>query len=226
MVIEVFQRSARNSPYLSPDEHSLIYFPNNTLCLRRSLLEQTGGYDENLSTAEDVELGARIYQSAWRMYRCPGMHLHHRPRRSLQTLLRQWWGYGKNIPRVFKARNPGDWEVVLFWSPTDYLKIVQKYAMPFTMCLFLNPFLLMHALAAVSLAGALAGWPLFSAACAGGAGACAYLYFCVDFVGKTGGWGLAGVRYLVNLAFFAAHLVGGWSCRCLYFPQNIWERRD
>ena len=224
MVIKVFQGQAI-SPYVSPDDHCLSFFANNTLCLRREVLEDVGLLNNSLSTSEDVELCSRIFQSRWRMYSCREMRLHHRARRSLLALMKQWWGYGKNIPRVFKARSRGEWEVILF-TPIDFFQLLGRGGKPFTLCIFLNPFLLMHVFLLSSLGAAWLGFTGGAAVLGVLTAYSVYSYFAADFIGPTGNWQVAAVRYLANSAFFLAHLAGGLSCRTLYLPQVTWQRRD
>lgn len=151
--------------------------------------------------------------------------MEHRGRTSLRALLRQWWGYGINIPSIFKARNPGDVEVIVTTSSGDCLRMVQRYGMPFTACVFVNSFLMMHVFILAALVLALLGLNIPALASLGLGGFFAFEYSKPDRENYTGPAQLIVVRYLVNLSFFLSHIVGSYRAGCLYIPQTLWERR-
>lgn len=225
MVIDLFQNGHQVFHYVSQDRHTLAHFANNTLCLRREAFEQLGGYSEPIWASEDVEICSRIAKTDWRMYRCPRMFMQHRGRTSIRKLLSQWWGYGINIPTIFKARNPGDVEAILTTSSGDCLRMVQRYNMPVTACVFVHSFLLMHLFFLVAVLLAVFGWKLAALACLVASAGLAWEYTRPDREQYTGPSKLIVVRYLVNLAFFLSHIVGSYRARCLYLPQTLWERR-
>ena len=144
-LIDILTRGRRVG-YLVRETHSLAFFSNNTLCLRRSMVEQIGLYDPDLQASEDVDICARIARDRWFIYKCPDMVLFHRPRANLVSLLRQWWGYGLNIPKVYRKYSPGHLELYVYWPPNRFLQLLQRDELPFTCCLFVHPFLVMHLL--------------------------------------------------------------------------------
>ena len=219
-LIDILTRGRRVG-YLVRDTHSLAFFSNNTLCLRRSMVDQIGLYDPELQASEDVDICARIARDRWLIYKCPDMVLFHRPRPGLLSLLKQWWGYGLNIPKVYRKYSPGHLEFFLYWPPNRFIQLVQKDELPLTCCVFLHPFLVMHALGAAALAlhsGPLGWLALLSLV----------LYVLPDLAGglRLRSLQVALIRYLLNWVFTCSHLVGAWRHRCLYLPNVVSERRD
>lgn len=214
-LIDILTRG-RKSGYLVRETHSLAFFPNNTLCLRRRVIEETGGYDESLQASEDVDLCARIARDRWLMFQCPDMTLRHRARPGLFALLKQWWGYGLNIPRVYRKYSPGMLEVYAFWPPDRFVRVAERNGLPSEVCLFLHPFFVMHVAAA--------GWlftdwlPLLALTAAALA-----LYIQPDLKGSLP---VALIRYALNVVFTLSHVVGGLKTGSLYLPNVVSERRD
>lgn len=219
-LIDILTRGRRVG-YLVRDTHSLAFFSNNTLCLRREMVEQIGPYDPSLQASEDVDICARIARDRWLIYKCPDMVLFHRPRPGLWALLRQWWGYGLNIPKVYRKYSPGHLELFVYWPPNRFLQLLQKDELPLTCCIFVHPFLMMHLLAAAAL--------LFHSGFGGLLATLALLLYTLpDLAGGMNPSSLkvAAIRYLVNWVFTLSHLVGAWRHRCLYLPNVVSERRD
>lgn len=216
-LIDILTRG-RKSGYLVRETHSLAFFSNNTLCLRRRMLEETGGYDPSLQASEDVDLCARIARDRWLMYQCPAMELRHRARPSLWALLKQWWGYGLNIPRVYQKHSPGLLEVYAYWPPDRFLRLVEREGLPLEVCVFLHPFLALHIAA---LAWLLTGWlPCLALT------AVAVAFYIRPDLQSPASVGSALIRYLLNVVFTLSHLVGGLRCGSLYLPNVVSERRD
>ncbi len=219
-LIDILTRGRRVG-YLVRETHSLAFFSNNTLCLRRSMVEQIGLYDPDLQASEDVDICARIARDRWFIYKCPDMVLFHRPRPNLVSLLRQWWGYGLNIPKVYRKYSPGHLELYVYWPPNRFLQLLQRDELPFTCCLFVHPFLVMHLLG-------LAANLMHSKVLALLALVSALLYVLPDLSGGLGwrSFKVGCIRYLLNWVFSLSHLVGAWKYRCLYLPNVVSERRD
>jgi hypothetical protein len=86
--------------HLSPDEIEL----DSGYCgvWRRSLLVAHGGWNEELSFTEDLELAARIGRAGGRIVCLPDMAATYLPRETLPGLATQYWRYGYH--RVRTAR--------------------------------------------------------------------------------------------------------------------------
>jgi succinoglycan biosynthesis protein ExoA len=63
-------------------------------CFRRSALERVGGYDESMVRAQDWEMNHRIRETGGTVWFTPEMVVTYRPRSSLRSLARQYFGYG------------------------------------------------------------------------------------------------------------------------------------
>ncbi|MEU4158194.1 glycosyltransferase family 2 protein [Actinoplanes sp. NPDC026670] len=63
--------------------------------LRRSTLEDLGGWDEGWPVNEDAELAARVRATGGRIVCLPEMAATYTPRDSLPALARQYWRYGQ-----------------------------------------------------------------------------------------------------------------------------------
>lgn len=226
-LIEFLTRS-HQSGYVARDAHTLAFFSNNTLCVRRRAAIDARGYDPRLQASEDVDFCTRIAKNGWRLYRSPDMTLEHRPRPSLITLLKQWWGYGWNIPGVFKRHNPATWEVYLAGKGNEFTRLFYRGHMPFSCCIFIHS----YSVGFLALAGVPFALLLGCSKSALVLGAiwllCAALYLRVDF---RGGFSIeqlqtAGIRLLVNTVFTCSHLLGGLLCGCPYLPQIVSDRKD
>ena len=213
-LIDILTRR-RKSGYLVRETHSLAFFSNNTMCVRRELLEETGGYDPTLQASEDVDLCARIARDRWLLFQCPDMVLFHRARPGLLTLLQQWWGYGLNIPRVYQKYSPGMLEAYLYWPPDRFVRVWERDGLPGEVCVFAHPFLVMHLAAVFWL---LTGSPVLGLLTL----VSVLLYLRPDFPSLE----LVAIRYVLNVVFTLSHLWGGLRCGSLYLPNVVSERRD
>ncbi|MEA2168518.1 MAG: succinoglycan biosynthesis protein ExoA [Solirubrobacteraceae bacterium] len=73
---------------------------------RRDVLLEAGGWDEEWLTDQDCELAFRLAAGGGRHVCLPAMAAEYIPRRSLQTLRRQYWQYGLHKVKTFQ-RHPG-----------------------------------------------------------------------------------------------------------------------
>ena len=237
MLIDIFMKSSKGG-YLGKEmPGSISFISNNTLCLRRKMLDEVGVYDETCERSEDVDICARIARSRWLMFLCRSMILQHRSRVSLGDLLAQWWGYGKYIPYVFKKYNSGHWEVFLCRSSKEedgrspagqYSNLVYREGMPGTVCIFISPFLVFNCLLFAYLASSLLGAAWLLTMPLGCASLAALIWYLQPDICEAASAremiSLAIIRYLVNVAFVGSHLVNGWRCGTLYVAQAISER--
>lgn len=70
------------------------YVPTTTLLVRREVVEQVGGFDEDLRYGEDVDLVWRIVDAGWDVRYEPAAVVTHRNRGSWPGLIRQRYRYG------------------------------------------------------------------------------------------------------------------------------------
>ncbi len=69
------------------------FFPNCNLAVRRTALDQVGGYDAAMTAGEDADLCRRVAGKGWEQVYLPDAVVQHEPRRTLWGLMRQWWHY-------------------------------------------------------------------------------------------------------------------------------------
>jgi glycosyltransferase involved in cell wall biosynthesis len=62
--------------------------------MRRSRLEELGGWDEGWPLNQDAELAARVLEAGGRIVSLPELAARYVPRDSLRALARQYWGWG------------------------------------------------------------------------------------------------------------------------------------
>ena len=81
-------------------------FPTANLAVRRSLLEELRGFDEDIRIyGEDYDLCARLYQRAAVIVYTPDAKVFHHHRTTLRGMLRQAFGFGRSHP--YLLRRPG-----------------------------------------------------------------------------------------------------------------------
>lgn len=236
MLIDILVKSRKGGCLAKEMPGSLSFFSNNTLSIRRSILDEIGNYDEDCHRSEDVEICARISRSDWMMFLSRDMIFYHRPRTSIKALMKQWWGYGEYIPYVFQKHNAGQWEI--FYQRGDassepfapglrYRKLLYLERMPLTVCVFITPFLIFHLLLLATAISFSLGWNLSGIIFSIFSSVAFLVYLQPDFQNKTSlisGLQLMYIRYLVNLSFFTAQLINGLRIGTLYVAPVISER--
>lgn len=82
-------------------------FPTANLAVRRSLLEQLGGFDEGVTIyGEDYDLCARLYRRGSAIAYRPEAVVRHHHRSTLAALLRQAYGFGCSHAYLFGRHRP------------------------------------------------------------------------------------------------------------------------
>jgi mycofactocin system glycosyltransferase len=74
----------------------VAYVPTACLAVRRTALEVTGGFDEQLRFGEDVDLVWRLAGSGWVVRYDPEAVVSHPPRPDVGSLIRQRFDYGRS----------------------------------------------------------------------------------------------------------------------------------
>jgi cellulose synthase/poly-beta-1,6-N-acetylglucosamine synthase-like glycosyltransferase len=69
---------------------------------RRSVILETGGFDEDLVRGQDVDLAYRIVQAGYRLVYRERAIIHHRNEQTLRGLFRQGFGHGFHSVKVLK----------------------------------------------------------------------------------------------------------------------------
>ena len=71
------------------------------LLMKRSVIEEVGGWDENLPSQYDTDLGFRISAKGWKIAYEPTALCYHFNRPTLKAFYRQQLQYGKNTLRLY-----------------------------------------------------------------------------------------------------------------------------
>jgi cellulose synthase/poly-beta-1,6-N-acetylglucosamine synthase-like glycosyltransferase len=149
------------------------FFPNCNLAVRRTALNQAGGYDVAMTAGEDADLCRRVAGTGWELVFQPNAVVQHEPRRTLWGLLHQWWTYGYNGAASFqKARRS---RLEIYWTLDTWPRIHRHHPLlswsrfPFAGIVFLTYFPLLLALLLGAGIAAMAGARVLAAAlaCAG-----------------------------------------------------------
>ena len=72
------------------------YVPTACLAVRRSALEESGGFDEDLRFGEDVDLVWRLIAAGWSVRYEPLAAVWHPPRADIPAMVRQRFDYGRS----------------------------------------------------------------------------------------------------------------------------------
>jgi mycofactocin system glycosyltransferase len=81
----------------------VAYVPAAVLLVRRSALDEIGGFDASLRCGEDVDAVWRLNAAGWRGRYEPSVVVHHQPRRSWRALAEQRRTYGESAAALAAA---------------------------------------------------------------------------------------------------------------------------
>ena len=79
---------------------AIAYVPSAALLARRDALLALSGFDEALTVGEDVDLGWRLAETAWRVRYEPSSRVTHPPRPGLLSFARQRFAYGASASPI------------------------------------------------------------------------------------------------------------------------------
>lgn len=125
----------------------LFFFPNNNLAIRKACAAELGGYDEDLSASEDVDICFRLASNAnWVASREKSARVRHHPRSSFLSFIRQMWWWGWELGKVYKKT--GHRGVFCYWvrSPKRVNAFECSFGkwFPCMLALFITDFHLFH----------------------------------------------------------------------------------
>jgi cellulose synthase/poly-beta-1,6-N-acetylglucosamine synthase-like glycosyltransferase len=78
------------------------FFATANVAFRREALRETGGFDPNCQTGEDVDISIRVSRAGWELWYEPEAVVNHQDPHTFWQLLRQWFGYGLGHAYVYK----------------------------------------------------------------------------------------------------------------------------
>ncbi len=85
---------------------AISYVPSAALIARTEVLAEFGGFDERMTTGEDVDLAWRLIEQGHRIRYEPSSTVAHEPRTTLRTWATQRFGYGRSAAALDR-RHPG-----------------------------------------------------------------------------------------------------------------------
>lgn len=98
------------------------YLPTLNISVHRSVIEKTGGMDESLPTAEDMDWSIRIRLAGFKLYFEPGAEVKHAPTRNAWSdISRHWHRTGHNAIRV-RHRYPEEFRTPRFAARASALR--------------------------------------------------------------------------------------------------------
>jgi cellulose synthase/poly-beta-1,6-N-acetylglucosamine synthase-like glycosyltransferase len=192
-------------------------FATANLAVRREVLLETGGFDENCVTGEDFDLNLRVLNTKWECYYEHRAKIQHRFRDDIVSLFKQWYDYSYYHPYVLKKNmKPGIEIYVPFTlSYTEVLRI----PFPVYVLLRLSSFYLFHfflILTVLTPSGNLNKISIAATVLFG------MKQFFIPFSFKKPAEALCFVllRYMVNIARFTGGFFGGLGRGMLFFEET------
>ncbi len=223
-------QGGHNKGYLAKDLPLQITptFATANVGVRRSALDEIGGFDILCRTGEDMDLGLRMAKSKWEVYFEPRAVIYHKHRVTFSDLIKQWFGYANSHPYVLKKHtSPG---LQIFWMDRKrtkwrafHLKKILGFKAPIYIFVYLTPFHLFHFFGGLAVIGI---WESILALQLVALPATAYFGSKVlkpRYVGKYSFKErviFAGIRYLLNWAYVLGGLWGGFKSGVLYIEAT------
>ena len=227
MIIQIMSNLFEEG-YLEREKYTLLspFFSNGNVAFRREALKEVEPYDRNCGSGEDQDICFRLAGAGWELYFTRNAVVKHKCRNTLRAFIRQWFNYGFHHPYLFSKHSYKGLRLYRTSKGTENGAIYRRLLsirFPFSILIFLTPFLAMHVLLALTVLFAILGLDI--PAIVGGLAAVAVTarYFKSDIGRKDVLRGAAFVffRYTVNLALLAGGLLGGAKRGMLYVSATF-----
>ncbi len=224
MIIQILA-DIREEGYLEKGRHPTIapFFAGANVAFRREAIHQIGGYDPQCVTGEDCDVCARLSTANWELYLNRDAVVFHKNPSTIRELMRQWYGYGRYHPYVFRKHNEGAVEIFVRSRPIQG----ERYRCLFwrksrwPAAIFVTNFLLLHLTLFGTLAAACLGTDTRPGLALAALLLIHYAWPDLKRAGFVCGWAHAAVRYCADLALFAGAFVGGWKQKILYLSATV-----
>ncbi len=187
------------------------FFATANVAFRKSAIDAVGGEFWHEPTGEDVDFSLRILQKGYRLYFAKSAVVKHMHRVSLESYLKQWYGYGFGHPLLIAEHAAEQLEIVLqFDKPVSFKLPCQLKGI-----IHIGSFQLMHVFLAAAIANGVltamtpAALPMLAASGALALASAAFYFSpCLKLrpVGNFFTW--CKIRYLTNWAFIRGALDG------------------
>jgi|HubBroStandDraft_6_1064221.scaffolds.fasta_scaffold720757_2 cellulose synthase/poly-beta-1,6-N-acetylglucosamine synthase-like glycosyltransferase len=205
------------------------FFATANVAFRREALRETGGFDPNCQTGEDVDISIRVSRAGWELWYEPEAVVNHQDPHTFRQLLRQWFGYGLGHAYVYK-KHLGRPRLQAYW-PGDSksadsrpygARCVLDLPFPFYGVAFLSGYHLFHLALLVLVIGLIAHSTVFAIVASAVALAAGLNYASIRFDLRRPLYSLAmlGLRYAGDTAFVTGALLGGLRERALFLEAT------
>jgi cellulose synthase/poly-beta-1,6-N-acetylglucosamine synthase-like glycosyltransferase len=205
------------------------FFAAANVAFRREALSQTGGFDPNCQTGEDVDISIRVSRAGWELWYEPEAVVNHQDPHTFRQLLRQWFGYGLGHAYVYK-KHVGRPRLQLYWpgyaksadSRPYGARCVLDLPFPFYGVVFLSGYHLFHLALLALMIGAFAHSTVASVVAGVVALATGLNYASIRFDWRHPLHSLAmlSLRYAGDTAFVTGALLGGLRERALFLEAT------
>jgi cellulose synthase/poly-beta-1,6-N-acetylglucosamine synthase-like glycosyltransferase len=204
------------------------FFSTANAAFRRDALQQTGGFDPNCQTGEDVDISIRVSRAGWELWYEPEAVVNHQDRHTFRELLRQWFGYGFGHAYVYK-KHVGRPRLQVYWpggatgDARPYgARCVLDLPFPFYGVVFLSGYHLFHLallVAAIAVIGHFTVLAILSAVIAIVAGL-NYATIRFDWRRPLNSLAMLVLRYAGDTAFVIGALLGGLRERAFFLQAT------
>lgn len=211
-------------------EKSLVspFFGGANVAFRRKVFEQIGLYDENCAACEDQDITLRAANTGWELYFEPRAVVGHKYRHSIKGFIRQWYRYGLHLPYIFKKHSSKSFTIYVktrgFKKRILYQAVLHNEGSPILTVIFLNLFLVMNLLLAITIFFALvigSGAPSIILAVITFVMAIFYFWSDLELKHPSRTIKLIFLRYMANLALFIGGLRGGARSRMIQINPTL-----
>lgn len=204
-------------PFFNP------FFAAANVAFRREALQAIGGFDPLCLTGEDIDVSIRLAAAGWELWHESAAVIQHMERFNLPHMLKQWFGYGRGLPRLYRKHVRGRrLQVYMAGHAASTGRphgAVCLLNVPFfcRALAFLTSYHLLHVALFVLLIGAIAHSSVVSLIAAVAALTALLRYAGIRFEWRRPLWsvGMFGLRYLADTAFVAGGLLSGLRQRAL-----------
>jgi cellulose synthase/poly-beta-1,6-N-acetylglucosamine synthase-like glycosyltransferase len=227
MIIQIMSNLFEEG-YLRREKYTLLspFFSNGNVAFRREALDQVAPYDDNCYSGEDQDMCFRLAKAGWELYFARDAVVKHKSRTTLRAFMRQWFNYGFHHPYLFKKHGFRGLRIYRPGNRSDtsaIYKSLLRAVFPFSILIFLTPFLGIHILLALAIIFAAVELHIPAIVCGVATLAVALYYFGADVDVKSPFKTCAFVffRYVVNLALLVGGLLGGLKRGTIYISATF-----
>ena len=227
MIIQILSKII-NKGYLDKNKYDITspFFAGANVAFRKGALSEAGSYDNNCKSGEDQDICFRIAQKGFELYFEPRAVIFHKNEMSLRLFARRWYYYGFHHPYLFKKHSSKGFKLFISKFRKNEQSLYHqlfKAKLPFTVIIFLTPFLVMHVLFAITLISLILGLATAALVSGGLLIIVGIQNFKADIRRKNMLEALIFIflRYIANLALLGGGFLGGIKSGMVYFSGTL-----